>query len=213
MSTSEGQHRWESLEKTREARLRCGMDMYGGNMMGIRMLRTVLFPVCHHFFMVDSLTENIRKEVPWQMTFADDVRKGERRAGVGTGAVERSLGEGGMNMYEGKMIGIIGEGCRGWSCQEGGNGDGKKGGLRMWIWLRLKCRKRIQKIGTTGDGKSAVATLDGRSRKKKKITLVVLALPSRCRIGISCPKLDVRGCISRAPPLDVRGLKSPPAPT
>ena len=49
--------------------------------------------------MMDSLTLNIRKEVPWQMMFAGDVglrcavRKGERRAGVGTGAVEGSLGE------------------------------------------------------------------------------------------------------------------------
>ena len=28
--------------------------------------------------------------------------------------------------------------------------------------------ERMQKIGPNGDGKSAVATLDGRSRKKKK---------------------------------------------
>ena len=46
---------------------------------------------------MDSLKENIRKVAPWQMMFADDnygdVCKGERRDGVGTGAVEGSLGE------------------------------------------------------------------------------------------------------------------------
>ena len=30
-------------------------------------------------------------------------------------------------MYRGKMMGILGEGCRGWSCQERGNGEGLKG--------------------------------------------------------------------------------------
>ena len=35
-------------------------------------------------------------------------------------------------------------------------------------WLRLKWRRRIQKIETTGAGKSAVATPNGKSRKKKK---------------------------------------------
>ena len=43
--------------------------------------------------MMDSLTENIRKEAPWQMMFADDVVLWARRAGVGTGAVDGSLGE------------------------------------------------------------------------------------------------------------------------
>ena len=27
---------------------------------------------------------------------------------------------------------ILGEGCRGWSCQERGNEEGQKGGLWMW---------------------------------------------------------------------------------
>ena len=41
--------------------------------------------------MMESLTENIRKAAPRQVMFAVDVVcKG--RAGVGTGAVERSLG-------------------------------------------------------------------------------------------------------------------------
>ena len=77
---------------------------------------------------------------------------------------------GGMVMYGGKMMGILREGCWGWSCQERGNGEGQKGGLWMWwkrTWLRLKWRNRIQKIGTIGNGKSAVATPDGKSRKKK----------------------------------------------
>ena len=77
----------------------------------------------------------------------------------------------GMVMYGGKMMGILGEGCWGRSCQERGNGEGQKGGLWMWwkrTWLRLKWRRRIQKTGTTGDGKSAVATPDGKSRTKKK---------------------------------------------
>ena len=29
-------------------------------------------------------------------------------------------------MYGGKMMGILGEGCGGWSCQERGNGEGQK---------------------------------------------------------------------------------------
>ena len=77
----------------------------------------------------------------------------------------------GIDMYGGKMLGILGEGCWGWSCQERGNWEGQKGCLWMWwkrTWLRLKWRRRIQKIDTTGDGKSAVTTPDGKSRKKKK---------------------------------------------
>ena len=41
---------------------------------------------------------------------------------------------------------------------------------RMWwnrTWLRLKWQRRMQKIGTNGDGKSAVATPDGRIQWKK----------------------------------------------
>ena len=34
-------------------------------------------------------------------------------------------------------------------------------------WLRLKWRRRIQKLETTGEGNSAVATPDGKSRQKK----------------------------------------------
>ena len=34
--------------------------------------------------------------------------------------------------YRGKMMGILGGGCGGWSCQERGNGEGQKGGLWMW---------------------------------------------------------------------------------
>ena len=81
----------------------------------------------------------------------------------------------GMDTYGGKMMGILGEGCWGWSCQERGNGEGQKGGLWMWwkrIWLRLKWRRKIQLIETTGEGKSAVATPDGKSRKKKKNDLL-----------------------------------------
>ena len=77
----------------------------------------------------------------------------------------------GMDTFGGKMMGILGEGCWGWSCQERGNGEGQKGGLWMWwnrTWLRLKWRRRIQLIGETGERKSAVATPDGKSRKKKK---------------------------------------------
>ena len=48
-------------------------------------------------FIIDSLTENIRKEAHWQLMFADDVvlfaYMGERRAGVGTVKVGGSLGE------------------------------------------------------------------------------------------------------------------------
>ena len=76
----------------------------------------------------------------------------------------------GMDTFGGKMMGILGEGCWGWSCQERGNGEGQKGGLWMWwkrTWLRLKWRRRIQLIGETGERKSAVATPDGKSRKKK----------------------------------------------
>ena len=80
----------------------------------------------------------------------------------------------GMDIYGGKMMGILGEGCWGWSCQERGNGEGRKSGLWMWwkrTWLRLKWRRKIQLIETTGEGKSAVATPDGKSRKKKKIAV------------------------------------------
>ena len=35
-------------------------------------------------------------------------------------------------LYRGKVMGILGEGCRGGSCQERGNGEGLKGG----IWMR-----------------------------------------------------------------------------
>ena len=75
----------------------------------------------------------------------------------------------GMDTFGGKMMGILGEGCWGWNCQERGNGEGHKGGL-WWkrTWLRLKWRRRMQKIETTGEGKSAVATPDGKSRKKNE---------------------------------------------
>ena len=79
----------------------------------------------------------------------------------------------GVDTYGGKMMGILGKGCWGWSCQERGNGEGQKGGLWMWwkrTWLRLKWRRKIQLIETTGEGKSAVVTPDGKSRKKKNPT-------------------------------------------
>ena len=78
---------------------------------------------------------------------------------------------GGVDMYWGKMMGILGEGCWGWSCQERGNGEGQKGGLWMWwkrTWLRLKWRRRMQTIGATGDWKSAVATPDGKKSKEEE---------------------------------------------
>ena len=56
------------------------------------------------------------------------------------------------------------------TCQERGNGEGQKGGLWMWwkkTWLRLKWRRRILLIETTGEGKSAVTIPDEKSRKKK----------------------------------------------
>ena len=111
MSTSEGQHRWESLERKHERRDWDGMDIFGG-----------------------------------------------------------------------KIMGILGEGCWGWSCQERGNGEGQTGGLWMWwkrTWLRLKWRRRIQLIGETGERKSAVATPDGKSRKKKKKKLYITQLRSQ----------------------------------
>ena len=77
----------------------------------------------------------------------------------------------GMDTYGGKMIGVLGEGCWGWSCQERGNGEGQKGGLWMWwkrTWLRLKWRRKIQLIETTGEGKSAVATPDGKKPKEEE---------------------------------------------
>ena len=37
---------------------------------------------------------------------------------------------------------------------------------RTWQWLKLQ--RRLQKIETNGDGKSAAATIDGKSRRKKK---------------------------------------------
>ena len=83
---------------------------------------------------------------------------------------------GGIDMYGGKMMGVLEEGCWGWSCQGWGNGEGKKGGLWMWwkrTWLRLRWRRRIQKIGTTGHGRSAVATPGGKSRKKRKKNMTV----------------------------------------
>ena len=35
-------------------------------------------------------------------------------------------------MYGGQIMGILGEGCRGWSCKEKGNGEGQHVGLRTW---------------------------------------------------------------------------------
>ena len=35
-------------------------------------------------------------------------------------------------MYGGNMMGVLGDGCCGWSCQEVGNGESQKGGLWMW---------------------------------------------------------------------------------
>ena len=67
--------------------------------------------------------------------------------------------------------------------------EGQKGGLWMWwkrTWLRLKWRRRIQLIGETGERKSAVATPDGKSRKKKKIYLFIYFnnnFLSRCDIA------------------------------
>ena len=84
---------------------------------------------------------------------------------------EKTRDWGGMDMYWGKMMGILGEGCWEWSCQERGNGEGQKGDLWMWwkrTWLRLKWRRRMQKIGATGDGKSAVATPDGKKPKEEE---------------------------------------------
>ena len=54
-------------------------------------------------------------------------------------------------------------------------GKSKRGGLKGGLWMRwdkrwqcLQWRRRMQKIGPNGNGKSALATRDGRSRKKKK---------------------------------------------
>ena len=53
------------------------------------------------------------------------------------------------------------EECRGWSCQERGNMECLIGGKWMrresaWHWLKLL--RRMQKIGTNGEGKCEVAT-------------------------------------------------------
>ena len=124
MSTSEGQHRWECLERKLERQDWDGIDTYGGNMMG-----------------------------------------------------------------------ILGEGCWGWCCQERGTGEGHKGGLWMWwkrTWLRLKWRRKIQLIETTGEGKSAVATPDGKRRKKKEI----YHYPCVCRLIIITLNDSVYACLS-----------------
>ena len=63
----------------------------------------------------------------------------------------------GVWSYRWKRMGILGEWCWGWNCQERGNGEGLKEGLwmrRERTWLRLKWRRRIQKIKPNGDGKS-----------------------------------------------------------
>ena len=77
---------------------------------------------------------------------------------------------GGMNMYGGKYDGYIG--IRMLRMELSGKrkrGRPKWGIWMRWkrTWLRLKWRRRIKKIGTTGGRKSAVATPDGKSRKKK----------------------------------------------
>ena len=106
----------------------------------------------------------------------------QRDSAIGTVWRENTRQDwGGMDMYGGKMMGILGEGCWWWSCQERGNGEGLKGCWeRTWHWL--KWRRRIQKLVPNGDGKSAVATLDGRSRKKKKITWFSEALEAAVSI-------------------------------
>ena len=108
---------------------------------------------------------------------------------------------GGMDMYRGKMMGILGEECWGWNCQERGNGEGQNRCLWMWwkwTWQCLKWRRRMQKIGPNRDGKSAVATLDGRSRKKKREAKKrsgsqVLALTEWVVQGIHCTWIGSTG--------------------
>ena len=113
------------------------------------------------------------------VTRMDKIRNEYIRGTAQVGKFERKLERqdwDGMDTYGGKIMGILGDGCWGWSCQERGNGEGQKGGLRMWwkrIWLRLKWRRKIQLIETTEEGKSAVATPDGKSRKKKKILFLI----------------------------------------
>ena len=97
--------------------------------------------------------------VPWNTSW---------HAYKGTTDVRQRTGKMVVCIYGGKMMGILGEGCWGRNCQERGNDI--KGGLwmrweRTWQWL--KWRRRMQKIGRNGDGKSAAATFDGRSQKKK----------------------------------------------
>ena len=77
---------------------------------------------------------------------------------------------GGMDMYGGKMMGILGRMMLRMELPGKRKGEGQKRGLWMWskrTWLRLKWRRSIQKIGTTGDGKYAVAIPKGKSRKGK----------------------------------------------
>ena len=115
----------------------------------------------------------------------------------------------GLDMYGGKMMGILGKGCREWSCQERGHGEGQKGGLWMWwkrTWLRLKWRRRIQKIGTNGDGQAAVATTDWWSQKKKKCfydnpTALLTWAPTCCParwplLRLSPPPFTFNDCMS-----------------
>ena len=76
------------------------------------------------------------------------------------------------------MMGILGEGCwgwshSGWSCQERGNGEGQKGGLIMDVVkedmakiVEVTEEDIIQKIGTNVDRKSAVATPDGKAERR-----------------------------------------------
>ena len=57
-------------------------------------------------------------------------------------------------MYGGKRMGILGEGCRGLTCQESGNwGRQKRRYAVREVMAVVEVKRMLQKIGTTGDGK------------------------------------------------------------
>ena len=88
---------------------------------------------------------------------------------------------GGMDMYGGKIMGILGEGCWGWNWPERWNGGLWMRWEETWLRLNLKRWRRIQKIGSNEDGKSAVVPLDGRRRQKKiTVTMATGTLSWQC---------------------------------